>query len=80
MKKQAKILVVIGIIWIVTILIFNSILYFKVKQFSDKGLNEEDAIAMGNWRGLIETVDGRSHLLQYFFIFYNLEFLHGLFL
>jgi len=73
MKKWAKVLVIIGIIWIVATLIFGSILYFKIKQFSGRGfLNESDITAMGNWKGLIETVDARSPFTTIFFYF--LEF------
>ena len=32
MKKWAKVLMIIGIIYIILILIFSSVLYFKVKQ------------------------------------------------
>lgn len=70
MKKWAKVLIAIGIIWVVLVLIFNAILYFKVKQFSGRGfLGSEDIAAMGNWKGLIETVNTNSPLTTIFFYF-----------
>ena len=70
MKKWAKSLGVIGIIWVVAILIFNATLYLKVKQFSGKGLlDEQDIIAMGNWRGLIETVNANAPFTTVFLYF-----------
>lgn len=70
MKRWAKVLVVVGIIWIVAILIFNATLYFKVKQFSGRGiLDEQDIIAMGNWRGFIETVNADAPFTTIFFYF-----------
>ena len=70
MKKWAKILFWIGIVYIIFLLIFCSILYFKVKQFSNKALvNEQDVIAMGNWKDIIMTVDRISPLTTIFFYF-----------
>ena len=70
MKKWAKILITIAIVWVIAILIFNSILYFKVQQFSGKGfLDEQDVIAMGSWRGLIETVNANAPFSTIFVYF-----------
>ena len=73
MKKWGKILVCIGIIWVILLLIFSVILYLKVKQFSGKSLlGPEDVAAMGAWRGIIETVNVASPLIS--ILIYFLEF------
>jgi uncharacterized protein YpmB len=72
MKKWAKILTWIGIIWVVLILIFSAVLYFKAKQFSGRMLYAEDEAAMGAWKGIIETVNGASPFTSV--LVYFLEF------
>lgn len=60
MKNWAKILTLMGVVWIIIIIIFLVILYFKSEQFSGRILNESDVLAMGNWKGVLEVINGDS--------------------
>ena len=69
MKRWAKILLILGIIWIVLVLAFNIALTLKTKKASGTSLGEEIDDSPF-WRGMIETVTFpiAPTIIKYFFV------------